>query len=87
MIFNNGSTSLENIQVVLEHNQREVASTVIEKLDPGEYANKQAQRDHETGAGKAEGRFVKPVFGLICGQIVHNALVHPGWIFTLNRAV
>lgn len=39
LIFNNGSTPLENIEVVLEHDQTEVASAVIERLEPGEHGN------------------------------------------------
>lgn len=53
LIFNNGSTSLENIQVTLEHDQTKVASTVIEKLEPGEFANTSfaiSSEDFKTGS-------------------------------------
>ncbi|MFA7196448.1 MAG: Ig-like domain-containing protein, partial [Anaerovoracaceae bacterium] len=37
LVFNEGSTPLENIEVVLSHNDTEVASTVVRALDPGEH--------------------------------------------------
>ncbi|HBN85097.1 MAG TPA: hypothetical protein DDZ89_14785 [Clostridiales bacterium] len=87
LIFNNGSTSLDNIKVIFANNQREVASTVIKKLEPGEHAHVSVIISSESLSAGSTGRYPMTVTVSLPGGIEENSLENNILYFDLDTKI